>query len=983
VLRKKAKISIIIFIIIVIIPSFFLFYLWKHPELYTPYLIHQLEKVTGLKVSIEKGTINFRKGRFGFSLVKVTLRKKEEKVPFFKAKELFFVPDLFALILGKIHIKKVMLIKPDILWKLKPEANKKLKTKRLSLILTAVEELIIDDGYIRFFDYIVDAKKPLVTTLKSIKFRIQTATFKEWYFLLNTLLITNNKKSPIKIRGNLALSPESKPLPLKIKAFIVAKEIDGKYFRAYYQPYIPMKIFRSFIDIDADFNGIPGGVFESKGNITIKRVKFSYPQVFSNLITPKKIGINYKFILKKEKILIPEFKIDLDEFSTNGSFRINFPKGKDIWLESLVKAKIDLKRIKKYIPFHLIGSTFTSIFKKNIKGSLLITDGYVKGTVKDIKRLNKGINKGVIGGKFVLNDLEFSVPTIHKISAHLSLDANRIKIASINSLVGSKGTLKGKGEIIDPFIKQRWRFDLDTMVPLDEIKSLSTPFYKRYFHSLSGKLFAHIITEGKGLKRDSIRYKGSGKIVNTECTLSDGIRFEGLNSQFDFSPSFLNIKKISVDVEPPFFMLLPKFNFVSNNIKVNQWLSPSPVVEGDFHLISDRGTIKGEAKLYGSKQWWRMSIPVMEGRLFNKLDVLAKKVELSKKGNLLFFYFPDSIVNKRHLFVKGNIGISRRLKTKAIIKCDYLNFDKLFPKKEKVEVRETFEIPDWLTFFVNGEIDIDLEIKKGAFRNCRFHNLMTHFNTTGREPVIYIKQFKADLLKGFVSNQGWIELNKDKIKFEFSPFILKISGDEFNKIFLEQKRKVYKGFCSFDAFLRGEGRNFKEIRRSISGYIELFSENGILKKFEVISRILSLVNLAEIQQVWTKHKGLPYNSLVGELYFEQGEGWLSNLVIDSPLMAISAQGDINIWLGTIDWSVALCPRIGIDRLLSKVPVIGKVLTGEKGSLFCLYYKEKGPIDDPEVKSVPVKTITKGLFDIIIRGLEIPYYVLAPLKNWDK
>ena len=76
-LKKKAKISIIIFIIIVIVPSFFLFYLWKHPELYTPYLIHQLEKVTGLKVSIEKGTINFRKGRFGFSLVKVTLRKNE------------------------------------------------------------------------------------------------------------------------------------------------------------------------------------------------------------------------------------------------------------------------------------------------------------------------------------------------------------------------------------------------------------------------------------------------------------------------------------------------------------------------------------------------------------------------------------------------------------------------------------------------------------------------------------------------------------------------------------------------------------------------------------------------------------------------------------------------------------------------------------------------------------------------------------------
>ena len=75
----------------------------------------------------------------------------------------------------------------------------------------------------------------------------------------------------------------------------------------------------------------------------------------------------------------------------------------------------------------------------------------------------------------------------------------------------------------------------------------------------------------------------------------------------------------------------------------------------------------------------------------------------------------------------------------------------------------------------------------------------------------------------------------------------------------------------------------------------------------------------------------------------------------SPVFNAVARGNVDIpknW--TIDLYLGAQPLGTIDSLLSKIPVIGYILTGKEKSLVIYYFKVEGTLSDPKVKYVPLK-----------------------------
>ncbi|NIQ00337.1 MAG: hypothetical protein GWM98_07810, partial [Nitrospinaceae bacterium] len=74
----------------------------------------------------------------------------------------------------------------------------------------------------------------------------------------------------------------------------------------------------------------------------------------------------------------------------------------------------------------------------------------------------------------------------------------------------------------------------------------------------------------------------------------------------------------------------------------------------------------------------------------------------------------------------------------------------------------------------------------------------------------------------------------------------------------------------------------------------------------------------------------------------------------------------------MDTVVGVAPFRKVDRVLEKIPLVGKILTGgDEGSLIINYYSVKGPFSGPAVQSVPLTSISKKLLGTFQGVLQTP------------
>lgn len=64
----------------------------------------------------------------------------------------------------------------------------------------------------------------------------------------------------------------------------------------------------------------------------------------------------------------------------------------------------------------------------------------------------------------------------------------------------------------------------------------------------------------------------------------------------------------------------------------------------------------------------------------------------------------------------------------------------------------------------------------------------------------------------------------------------------------------------------------------------------------------------------------------------------------------------------------LAPALPLNRLVAKIPLLGRLLTGSQDALVVADFKLKGPTDNPDVHVRPLSVITPGLLKDVWRGM---------------
>ncbi len=168
-------------------------------------------------------------------------------------------------------------------------------------------------------------------------------------------------------------------------------------------------------------------------------------------------------------------------------------------------------------------------------------------------------------------------------------------------------------------------------------------------------------------------------------------------------------------------------------------------------------------------------------------------------------------------------------------------------------------------------------------------------------------------------------------------------------------------------------RGTKPFSRCLDGKAFVKAEHGRMWKFQVISKIFSIVNIISIDELFKR--GLPYRSITGDFKIKKGVITTDDLLFDSDSMRMSAVISLDTTRKTIDSTLGVHPFVTIDKIVTNIPLVGWIIGGKEKSSVSLYYTIKGPLKTPSVEPARIKNIQKGILGKIERLITSPIKVI--------
>jgi AsmA-like C-terminal region len=165
---------------------------------------------------------------------------------------------------------------------------------------------------------------------------------------------------------------------------------------------------------------------------------------------------------------------------------------------------------------------------------------------------------------------------------------------------------------------------------------------------------------------------------------------------------------------------------------------------------------------------------------------------------------------------------------------------------------------------------------------------------------------------------------------------------------------------------------------SLEGTVAADARDGRVNQDSVIIRILTYLNVTDLlrgQFSNLGNEGMPYKSAKILVTAKQGTLSLDEAVLTSPVVNLVGRGSIRPADKTMDLTVLAAPFTNIDKMIGKIPVIRDFLGG---SLVTIPIRVTGPIDRPDVTTMPPGAVADEVAGMMKRVLQAPFKIIEPI-----
>lgn len=318
-------------------------------------------------------------------------------------------------------------------------------------------------------------------------------------------------------------------------------------------------------------------------------------------------------------------------------------------------------------------------------------------------------------------------------------------------------------------------------------------------------------------------------------------------------------------------------------------------------------------------------------------------------------------LNSSTFAVSGSYTAGARPSADLALTSRYLDLDELLPLVRGGDGEEA----------AATDLRLKVAAEGGAYEDVRFGRM--NLDLSRDSGIYYIQDLETVLYGGRLSAKGRIAPDSVGInRYDLNLNLERIDAAQLLQA-LDISREV-TGSLNLQGNITGRGSNLSDIKRSALGNLRLRMEKGKLRKFNALSKVFSILNLSQLLKFQLPdmvHGGMPYNEIKGSFAVRDGNVTTQDLFIRSDAINISVIGSADIVREDMDFTIGVQPLQTVDKVVNRIPVVGWLLTGKDRAAVTAYFEAKGKWSDPRVKSVSVKSLSKGAWNVFRRVFELP------------
>jgi len=303
------------------------------------------------------------------------------------------------------------------------------------------------------------------------------------------------------------------------------------------------------------------------------------------------------------------------------------------------------------------------------------------------------------------------------------------------------------------------------------------------------------------------------------------------------------------------------------------------------------------------------------------------------------------------------------------ISMDNLEFDRSKPAGD-------FRIPviykDSLLSRVTG--DISFYTKRLKVSHLSGEELF--FNGSYDNRTLNIDSLKMNSIGSGLNLRGSIDFSDPtphiNIGGKSKNFLGKLILELFNR-----DSRVIEGDTSIYGNINTSGITFTELTGNMNGNLAIYSHDGSIKRWNMLSKIFGLLNVSNIikGRLDLTKGGLPYRKMGATFQISDGVFVTKDFIVDSPSMLITGSGNVNMKRNEIDAVIAVSPLVTLDVVLDKIPILRNILRKKDKGILHVGYNVKGRLEDPDITLSFKDSVGFRTIDFFKRILVLPKEML--------
>jgi len=418
-----------------------------HLDTYKTQIIGELQKALNRPVVYSTGEFTLHRRGPAFSFRQVVVKEKDGSGDFLTAERIDFRLSLLHLLEKKVVLKEVSLKSPTVsLVRYKDgrfNISDLLETPKEESVSPGIREIWLDSGTIRLTDHAVSPQPITMVMNNTDLYMDHLKRGRKAKFKLTTDLTENNRKTPLTFGGTIRLPKEGQPwstVDLNVK--IIAKGLNPGFYWPYYRTYVPFEQVAGSFDLDIDLKGTPTA-FTTAGEIRVDGLRFSYPQVFHSVLTPRTLNLSYSLERTPSAVMVKSLNLRVDTLKVKGSCDILDINTKDPRIVAqATTSPFRLEEFRGYIPYGIIVKDTADFIEQHIiGGTYRLDDGRLEGRISQIAHMGVGDNYKVlhIRGRVERGVMTFgpNVPLFNEIKGGLEMKGEDFILSGMTARFGS------------------------------------------------------------------------------------------------------------------------------------------------------------------------------------------------------------------------------------------------------------------------------------------------------------------------------------------------------------------------------------------------------------------------------------------------------------------------------------------------------------------------------------------------------------------